>query len=96
MSLPLRYALLVHMTAAFSGLSDVWQARHNHLTPAHRETCIPKVCQEVLDDWCGNDIANILCLTARERLERYAHTLPNFIEDRPTCHKINHTCHVGV
>ena len=96
MSLPLRYALLVHMTAAFSGLSDVWQARHNHLTPAHRETCIPKVCQEVLYDWCGNDIANILCITARERLERYAHTLPNFIEDRPTCHKINHTCHVGV
>lgn len=33
-SLPLGYALLVRMTAAFSGLSDVWQARHSHLTPA--------------------------------------------------------------
>ncbi len=84
------------MTAAFSGLSDVWQAHHSHLTAASYKLGIPKVCQEVLDDWRGNDIANILCITARERLESNAYTLPNFIEHRPTCDKINHMCHVGV
>ncbi|KAA6428207.1 MAG: hypothetical protein FRX49_01803 [Trebouxia sp. A1-2] len=72
------------------------QARRSHLTPANYELGIPKICQEVLDDWCGNDIANIFCITARERLESNAYTLPNFIEHRPTCDKINHTCQIDV
>ncbi len=87
------YALLVQIVSAFSGLSGVWQAQQSHLTAT--SFGIPEVCQEVLDDWRGNDITNVLCITARKGLESNAYTLPNFIEHRPTCDNINHMCHVG-
>ena len=46
---------------------------------------IPEVSQEVMDNRRWYEPANVLCITAREGLERDADTLTKGIEDWSTC-----------
>ena len=46
-----------------------------------------EICEEVLDDWGGYNIANVLSITARQGLKGNANTLSMLIEHRTPCNK---------